>query len=282
MITRRDPEFFFDTAKVEEIRTLWRKIESDFPRTSVLGVTTNPNALAEIGANTSLVKMETAVYSLAQLVTEMRGGQPGGVVNVQIPNSKMKEPEMEEWIKYATKLGDNLTKIAIKLTPDEHGLDVAARNRDVVTNITGVADAQTGVQCFPYEPTYVSLIFGRIRDAGADPVAHFGWAEKKRREKNVRTRIIGGSLRDWETVEGSIKANAVPTIGLKAWDKIFGSDGKTPADLAGLWNTALAELPNDEPLITGRQSLLSGEFFAQMDALGRPLYDEFKSRLVQR
>lgn len=278
-MTNRQPEFFFDTADLEAIRETWKRLESDLPRTSILGVTTNPNALDGVKANVSLAVMEERVLSLAQLTTEIRGGG-GGVVNVQVPSSRMSAKEMQGWVDYAKDLGDDQTKIAIKLTPDRKGLLVARTNRNVLTNITGVADSGTAINCFEFSPTYVSLIYGRIRDAEGDPEGEFGWTEKYRQEWGIRTRIIGGSLRDKETVQKSIEYNAIPTIGIKAWNKMFNEEGVTPAEFVGFWNGKPVVLPTEAPRQTARQKLLSGEFFAQMDTLGQPLYDQFKSRLV--
>lgn len=277
----RKPEFFFDTADLDAIRETWGKLESDLSQASVLGVTTNPNALDGVKANLSLTVMEDRVLSLAQLTTEIRDGD-GGVINVQVPNSKMTFQEMQAWVDYAEKLGDGQTKIAIKLTPNNNGLLVARTNRDVLTNITGVADSATAIHCFDFNPTYVSLIYGRIRDAGGNPEAEFGWTEKVRQIKRIRTRIIGGSLRDKETVQKSVEYNAIPTIGTKAWKRMFEEEGVTPESFAAFWTNQPPTLPTEVPSQTERQKLLSADFFAQMDNLGEPLRAEFIEKLHLR
>lgn len=41
------PTFFFDTADVDYIRKTWDKMQSHVSGESVIGITTNPNALAK-------------------------------------------------------------------------------------------------------------------------------------------------------------------------------------------------------------------------------------------
>ena len=88
--------FFFDTADIDYIKKLWKRFSKDIPSNLVAGITTNPNAFSKINLN-NLSEWKLTTKNLCKLVTEIRNDGKG-VVYVQIPYSRMKKKQINEWI----------------------------------------------------------------------------------------------------------------------------------------------------------------------------------------
>ena len=93
-----EPTFFFDTADTNYIRKTWDKLGKHIDGESVIGITTNPSALAKVNCDT-LNKFEKLVTELCELVHDIRGPSAFGLVYVQVPNSLMDPDEIIEWAK---------------------------------------------------------------------------------------------------------------------------------------------------------------------------------------
>jgi hypothetical protein len=107
--------FFFDTADTDYIRKVWDKLGKYVDPSAVVGITTNPNALAKVNCDT-LEKFEELVPRMCELVREIRGdSSTEGLVYVQVPNSTMKYEDILRWALYVDDFNGNGAAIALKI-----------------------------------------------------------------------------------------------------------------------------------------------------------------------
>ena len=278
----RTPEFMIDTANLDDIERVWEKLnKAGVFATSVRGITTNPNALDKINCHT-IREFETTIYKLTRFLTRI--GAKDATVHVQMPQSNMSTNELEMWIDYIKQLGDGRTGLTLKVSPyvpTLTQLQVIQGFQLIPINVTGISDATTALRCLTYPVAYVSIIPGRMEEVGIDAVSHLKILDQRfsLNDRIVGGKIITGSMR---TIDGLLRAiflKTVPTIGTRVWDAMTDEQYKQFAD--SWWNLPSDLVPDylaDIPLIDQRNIDLTRQFFAQMDTLGKPLYDEFVNK----
>lgn len=274
------PTFFFDTADTEYIRKIWDKLGKYIDGSSVIGITTNPNALAKVNCDT-LEKFETLVPQMTSLVGELRGEGPAGLVYVQVPNSTMNDEDILRWAVYVNEFNGNGAAIALKIPHFSYVLRLSGEPelRNLFLNVTGVSDANTIIKALSYQNVYfASIIPGRMEEVGIDANAHLKYLADQQLQRHQN--IIAGSMRTIEGLKNSIFYHTVPTIGSRVWDLI--DKENRWEEFASYWETTyeVADVPSADytPLITDTNLDLSKQFFEQMDKLGESLHTEFMSR----
>ena len=294
------PEFFFDTADADYIRYLANCLAPHIDMSqSVLGVTTNPSSLSKIDCN-SLTKLEKVIPELCELVTELRGGNIGGTVYVQMPQSLMDEGDITKWAKYIIDFTDGTTNVGLKIPHFTYALNMAAELADsgIEINVTGIADWATLLKALSFAGvTWVSLIPGRMEEAGIDANFHMEFINSI--PKGSGQGIIAGSMRTVKGLKDSILRGAVPTIGQRVWEVLTHVDsgvagftnlcrfpnlwdGKNVVYTAEEWGASAQDIVRSSighaPLVTEENRKLSEAFFKQMDVLGLSIYEEFIGR----
>jgi len=273
-------KFFFDTADSEYIGSVWYKLFREISGEWVYGVTTNPNALSKIGIAT-LSQFEQTISSLCELVTDIREGASGGMVFVQIPNSRMDAHQIHDWAQYVEELGDGKTRIGLKIPHFTYALDLTWMLRDTISiNVTGISDWGTVFKAFQYPIDFASIIPGRMEEKGINANAHLDFIRTDHPHSGAR--VIAGSMRTVDGLMNAISRGAIPTIGTRVWDRFFETP-KLWSQFSEMWNKEHMISPFVAdfaycPEITQTNIQLSIDFFDQMDELGKPLYEEFISR----
>ena len=271
------PQFFFDTADIEYIKKCWQTMlrTGHFTGKEVVGITTNPNALAKVSCD-DMVSFDKLVLELCKTVTAIRGDDEG-VVYVQIPNSKMDPQMVVEFAKHIAVLSDDHTRVALKIPPLESVLKLTRMlQKKVDVNVTGVADCATAMKCITHEVNYVSVIPGRMEEVGIDAIRQVRFINQCNMKK---TQIITGSMRTLTGLQWVIQEGTVPTIGSRVFDLILANGPGGIKAFKDMW-TLEAEAVEPEafsPNVTDRSTILSVAFFEQMDSLGQKLYEDYLS-----
>lgn len=275
------PTFFFDTADVDYIRKTWDKMQAHVSGESVIGITTNPNALAKVNCDT-LDKFEKLVPTLCELVSEIRGKDTSfGLVYVQLPNSLMTPDDIIEWAKYIKQFNGNGAAIALKIPHFNYVVQLVEDQefRDLYVNVTGVSDAATILKSMTFDNIFFSSIIpGRMEEVGIDANAHLEYLANSQFSRHQN--VIAGSMRTIEGLRNSIYYHTVPTIGSRVWDLIDAEN--LWEEFASYWDYtySASEFPiSSYPPITSEANVqLSKQFFEQMDMLGESLYKEFVNK----
>ena len=274
------PTFFFDTADTDYIRKIWDKLGKYIDGSSVIGITTNPNALAKVNCDT-LEKFETLVPQMTSLVGELRGEGPAGLVYVQVPNSTMNDEDILRWAVYVNEFNGNGAAIALKIPHFSYVLRLSGEPElsNLFLNVTGVSDANTIIKALSYQNVFfASIIPGRMEEVGIDANAHLEYLANQQLQRHQN--IIAGSMRTIEGLKNSIFYHTVPTIGSRVWDLI--DKENRWEEFVSYWETTyeVADKPSADytPLVTDTNLDLSKQFFDQMDKLGESLHKEFMSR----
>lgn len=269
------PKFFIDTADVNYIQTLWDTLGTHTSPTSMVGITTNPNALAKVECDT-LSKFETLVPQLCEL-TKMIRGDDEGIVYVQVPFSLMTVDEIIDWAKYVSTFNGNGAHMGLKIPHFSYILREThlPELKDLYLNVTGVSDANTIIKALSYENvTYASIIPGRMEEVGIDADAHLEYLSCNRFRPHQN--VIAGSMRTIEGLKKSIYYGTVPTIGTRVWD-IMKSESLWN-EFEGYWNTQFVSTDihaDYTPTVTDANIELSRGFFQQMNNLGDNIFDDF-------
>ncbi len=276
------PAFFIDTANINDIERIWDKLRRSGADPLMLrGITTNPNALSKINCNT-IKDFEITVYTLTRFLTRI--GAKNGTVHIQMPQSSMTDNELEMWISYINSIGDGRTKITLKISPYFSTLQQLTSlfgftGSGIDLNVTGVADAATALRCFSYPVRYVSIIPGRMEEVGIDATSHLRYVQQRKFTGFPETinDVITGSMRTVDGLRNAIQCGTIPTIGTRVWDTMT---DKQYLEFSLWWNNLdilppPPNYPNNIPFTDQRNVDLTGQFFEQMDALGKPLYDDF-------
>ena len=274
------PTFFFDTADTDYIRKIWDKLGKYIDGSSVIGITTNPNALAKVNCDT-LEKFETLVPQMTSLVGELRGEGPDGLVHVQVPNSTMNDEDILRWATYVNEFNGNGAAIGLKIPHFSYVLRLSGEPelQNLFLNVTGVSDANTIIKALSYQNVFfASIIPGRMEEVGIDANAHLKYLADQQLQRHQN--IIAGSMRTIEGLKNSIFYHTVPTIGSRVWDLI--DKENRWEEFASYWENTydVADEPSADytPLITDTNLDLSKQFFDQMDKLGESLHKEFMER----
>lgn len=272
-------KFFFDTADEYYIQDIWAELESKIPGFWVYGATTNPNALSKIDVKT-LDRFEQVVNNLCRLITKIRNKEPGGLVFVQVPNTKMTHQEMSKWVEYINELDDGVTRVGLKIPHFTYALDNTWDLSELISiNVTGISDWGTIFKVFQYPVEFASIIPGRMEEKELDANAHLEFIRTDR--LNPKAKVIAGSMRTIRGLQDAIARDTIPTIGARVWKQFF--------EAPELWNGFKKMWDLDRridlcvndwtycPVITPVNVQLSVDFFNQMDSLGEPLFNEFCS-----
>ena len=277
------PQFFIDTTNTDDIKHIWDKLSrSTVEPYSLLGFTTNPNALDKIGCHT-LSQFEKVIPELVQTLKDIT---TNGIVYVQIPNSMASNTVYGEWIKYIDQFSDGNITIGLKIPPYDRVLKFVHEyhtTRSLNYNVTGIADAATALRCMYYNISYVSIIPGRMEEVGIDEDLHLKTLQSS--NKKIR-RVITGSMRTVDGLKHAIKYNTIPTIGTRVWDQMTIQEYQSFNDW---WKVEDKEIIVDEldtyiediPFTNNLNKDLSFQFFTQMDKLGHQMYTEFTDKLIK-
>jgi hypothetical protein len=273
--------FFFDTADTDYIRKVWDKLGKHIDPSAVIGITTNPNALAKVNCDT-LQKFEELVPRMCELVKELRGDTPTeGLVYVQVPNSTMSYEDIVRWAVYVNEFNGNGAAIALKIPHFSYVLRMAGEPelRNLYLNVTGVSDANTIIKALSYQNVFfASIIPGRMEEVGINANQHLEYLANQQLQRHQN--IIAGSMRTIEGLKNSIYYHTVPTIGSRVWDLIDAENRWE--EFASYWENTyeVSDEPSADytPLVTDTNLDLSKQFFDQMDKLGESLHQEFINR----
>ena len=273
--------FFFDTADTDYIRRVWDKLGKYVDPSAVIGITTNPNALAKINCDT-LQKFEELVPRMCELVKELRGDTPTeGLVYVQVPNSTMSYEDILRWAVYVNEFNGNGAAIALKIPHFSYVLRLSGEPelRNLYLNVTGVSDANTIIKALSYQNVFfASIIPGRMEEVGINANQHLEYLANQQLQRHQN--IIAGSMRTIEGLKNSIYYHTVPTIGSRVWDLIDAENRWE--EFASYWENTyeVSDEPSADytPLVTDTNLDLSKQFFDQMDKLGESLHQEFINR----
>ena len=273
--------FFFDTADTDYIRRVWDKLGKYVDPSAVVGITTNPNALAKVNCDT-LEKFEELVPRMCELVREIRGdSSTEGLVYVQVPNSTMKYEDILRWALYVDDFNGNGAAIALKIPHFSYVLRLTGEPelQNLYLNVTGVSDANTIIKALSYQSVFfASIIPGRMEEVGIDANAHLRYLANQQLQRHQN--IIAGSMRTIEGLKNSIFYHTVPTIGSRVWDLIDAENRWE--EFASYWENTyeVSDEPSADytPLVTDTNLDLSKQFFDQMDKLGESLHKDFIAR----
>jgi hypothetical protein len=273
------PTFFFDTADTDYIRKIWDKLGKYIDGSSVIGITTNPNALAKVNCDT-LQKFETLVPQMTSLVGELRDEGPEGLVYVQVPNSTMKDEDILRWATYVNGFNGNGAAIGLKIPHFSYALRLSGEPelKNLFLNVTGVSDANTIIKALSYHNVFfASIIPGRMEEVGIDANAHLEYLANQ--QLRHHQNIIAGSMRTIEGLKNSIYYHTVPTIGSRVWDLI--DKENRWEEFVSYWETTYEvsdePIADYTPVVTDTNLDLSKQFFSQMDDLGEQMFLEFIS-----
>lgn len=269
-------KFFIDTADIKYIKNTWEKLSKVFSGKELVGITTNPNAMAKINANT-ISEMQNCTTELCKLVSNIRQDNKG-VVYVQGPSSKMSNTELYDFSKRVSDWSDGRTKVGLKIPPFYETLQIVDKlNNFVDVNVTGVADCSTALRCFSYNVRYVSIIPGRMEERGINAKEQIAFVNE-RKKMFPDSEIITGSMRTLEGLEWAIEYDTVPTIGSRVFDLIFAQNAEQK--FKDMWDRPIVQSScKHSPIVTQDMLNLSTEFFQQMDSLGSDVNEDWKSYL---
>lgn len=271
----KNPQFMFDTADEAYIRSTWEflKTQGGFEGSSVIGITTNPNALSKINCN-DMETFNRVITSLCRTITEIRGGQPGGIVFAQFPQMSMSVDSMRRFVNHIVTLSDGLTKVGLKIPPYEHVLKMVPEfSLQVETNVTGLADCATAIKCLTYGVRYISIINGRMEENGIDARGQVQYIKQANLGK---TEIITASMRTIPGLAWVIEEDTLPTIGSRVFDQFIAKGAEGAKEFRQMWNSVKSA--EFSPNVTDGMKKLSLAFFEQMDSLGESLRKSFEGK----
>ena len=207
--------FFIDTASPEAISSIWDQIQSDNLENHVAGVTTNPKALAKY------FKQEFGLSDLKTLLIEINDvlvnkiQAPDPIIYIQVPSDVIQSGSVKTMVNFASGLPFN---VGIKIPHYQWFLTEVSNYPNVSFNVTGVADYLIAAKVLSYNVDYVSIIPGRMEEAGMDYVSGLSLLSQVNGFKN---RVIAGSMRTLEQLDKTLQYGCVPTIGETAFNNIL-------------------------------------------------------------
>ncbi len=263
-------KFFFDTANIPFIKETWTSIEPMVSKDLVVGITTNPNAFFKLNL-LSMNEWFDLLPRLCETVSELRQDDKG-VVYIQGPSSQMTGEETLRYAETVSKLSDGNTRVGLKIPPFADILRYVEQiNQFTPTNVTGIADAGTALKCITYPVRYVSIIPGRMEEAGIDAKTQIEFVNQC---NFGPTEIIAGSMRTVEGLKWTFQYNTVPTIGERVWTQLL--EGNNLSELLATDYTVDRPTTHFCPPITQTNYDLSKAFFEQMDKCGEVAYQELQ------
>lgn len=252
-------KYFIDTANLDEIKEISSKLDLMAPksiaRAGLAGITTNPNAINKVGV-TNIKELETHLMNLHDYMEKISPFDQA-LIYVQHPDSKAPASEVRKFADVLRNLNKSTskdTKFALKIPPSL----VAVKDLgDLWLNVTGLASSQRAIACCRPWIKYVSIIPGRMEEAGINANNHLINAMRYRQG----TEIITGSMRTIDGLKAAIKYGTVPTIGYKVFAQIYNE-----TDFVNLWEVDDASIACVADLNTCDK--VSTAFFEQMDKAG--------------
>lgn len=276
--------FFIDTADVDYIKRLWDKLGKYVDPNSVVGITTNPNALAKVGIDT-IDKFEAHIPKLSEVVSHMRNTKEEtserGLLYVQAPYSQMPEEELVKWATYIDKFNTATCAIGLKIPHFSYALRLSAlpELRKLYLNVTGISDAATAIKALSYNNIFfASIIPGRMEERNIRASEHLEYLAKIQFYRHQN--IITGSMRTLSGLRSAVFYQTVPTIGTRVWDTID-AENKWE-EVISYWDEMYEVSDNPEadymPSVDVTPQNLSYQFFEEMDRLGEPLYKDLLTK----
>ncbi len=262
-------DFFIDTANIDAINNIWKKIKTTVYPNNMLGITTNPNAFKKINMF-SLKEWEIHLPKICEVVSKIRNDDKG-VVYVQTPVSTMRSDEILRFAAHIFKFTDGNTRLGLKLPPFKHALEIINDLEEFInTNVTGVADVATAMYAHSYYPTYISIIPGRMEEVGIDAKSQLRYLMNAK----LYSGIIAGSMRTLDGLKWVSEMGTVPTIGEKVWDLIF-NNMNILHEIKFNKESLNQSIQHFSPTINNINTDLSIAFFKQMDEYGEKCKQDF-------
>lgn len=190
------PRIFADTADLEQIRAFQE-------RGLLSGVTTNTAIMADLGVNDPVAHLRRIVDAFPQIP-----------VSVQLTPGD-KNQMIDTGHEYSQVSESVVVKVIMDRVEDWE-VYVALARSGIKTNVTGLMSTRQAAFSMlvvdergkPLDPTFVSLFFNRMKDAGQDPLEEIRQTRALIDQIQSSTRIITGSIRSALDVELAFKAGA--------------------------------------------------------------------------
>jgi len=263
-------ELLLDTADENYIEQKWNQIKDFVSPENIAGITTNPNAFHKVGDKT-VAEWGARARKLCELVSKIRGDDKG-LVHIQFPNSNVTEDLFREWVQLVDTFSDGTTKMGIKIPPYKSALEIAMRHKqNVKINVTGVADVGTALFAASHGADFVSIIPGRMEEAGIDAKSHVSYAVNS---DLGSIKIITGSMRTLAGLKWCVEHGTLPTVGTRVLDLIDESN----AEEVFTWERRATSPALFCPPISPVNTQLSVDFFNQMDDMGSVAYADLTQR----
>jgi len=181
-------ELFIDTANLEEIKEAvsWGV---------VTGATTNPKIFSK----------ERGIGDLKEKVLEIMNI---GNFSVSVESTAEDCRGMVEEAKEYASWHEN---IVIKIPMGIEGLkavNILEREEHVKTNVTAIMATNQAVLASLAGATYASIFYGRVADSGHEPLTVIRDTSQLFAAKNVKTKIIVGSIRNMLDINKALLAGA--------------------------------------------------------------------------
>lgn len=280
------PSFFFDTADTGAISKVYSRLTAlygHFINYSIIGVTTNPNAMAKIGA-TSLSDMVQVILDIDRFFCISNDELSSFYtripqeIHIQLPDCDMPFDDCLKWFEYFEQL-ELQSKLVFKMPPNAKLLSEASRHSSEKKiryyNVTGLADAASILWALSYPyVSYASIIPGRMQNVMPLEEVNKHLQLLASAKIPVSKKIIAGSMRTLDGLKDAINYNTVPTIGTRVWDLMTGDDFK---HFASWWSYNSQLIHSYVQIdISDANRNLSNSFFEEMNKLGEPIANEFK------
>ncbi len=213
-------ELFIDTANVEEIREAisWGCIS---------GATTNPMIMSKEKQDGGY-NFHDKIMEIVEIVKNP--------VSVEVTREDV-NGMVEEAITYASWHPHIVIKIPMG-TAGLKAVNVLENYEDVRTNVTAIMAANQAILAALSGATYASIFYGRVSDMGYDPSEVIEQTASLYKDKNVKTKIIVGSIRNMLDINKAFLAGAdivtVPFKFLKAMASNLKTD-ETVKEFNGIW-----------------------------------------------
>lgn len=265
--------FFIDTADTEAIKQIWNRLKDHVKIESLYGITTNPNAFHKLSLN-KLNDWRDQIKKVDDVLGDFNTKEDLEIY-VQYPSSTGSIDNLLKFADFIYDLDESLNNstLGIKLPPFKRFLEEL--HSDTLgfienINVTGVADAGTALFAFGYEPKFVSVIPGRMKEVGIDYEKHLNYIGQDHGE------VITGSMRTIDDLVACIQYDTVPTIGPKVFDLIHEQNRYKEVFGAKRFHP-FPEPPDFCPLNTEVNQKLSQDFFKQMDTCGAQAYEDLNN-----
>ena len=186
-------KIFIDTANIEEIKEIssWGILQ---------GVTTNPSLLAKEG-----VKIQDVITQICDLVD--------GPISAEVISMNSEDMVME-----ARQLAKMHKNVVIKIPMCEEGLKAVncLSSEGIRTNVTLIFSVHQAMLAAAAGADFVSPFVGRLDDIGSDGIQIIKDMAEVFRIYEIKTQIIGASIRNLTHVLDCAKAGAhIATIPYK-------------------------------------------------------------------